>query len=61
MRENGVVIVESDREEPFTCPGFTLRRHAKYGRIRVSLLEKSGNASSEPVPDVGKEKDAAYE
>lgn len=63
VRENGKVIVESDREEPFTCPGFTLRRHAKYGRIRVSLLEKSGDAPSAPDPDREKEReeDAAYE
>lgn len=40
VREGGTVIVESDRDEPFFCPGFTLRRHAKYGRIRVSLLAR---------------------
>ena len=50
VRENGIVICESDREEPFSCPGFTLRRHAKSGRIRVSLLVKEEQDGREGDP-----------
>lgn len=37
---NGLVICEDDRSEPYHCQGLTLRRHAKYGRIYVTVLEK---------------------
>ncbi|MBQ7847179.1 MAG: 16S rRNA (guanine(966)-N(2))-methyltransferase RsmD [Clostridia bacterium] len=41
MLEEGCVIVcESDRKEPFEVQGLTLRRHARYGKVFVTLLEK---------------------
>ena len=39
LRANAVVICESDRPEPFEAEGLTLRRHAKYGRVYVTVLE----------------------
>ena len=37
---NGLVICEDDKDKPYAAEGLTLRRHAKYGRIYVTLLEK---------------------
>lgn len=37
---NGIVICEDDSSTPYECEGLTLRRHAKYGRIYVTVLEK---------------------
>lgn len=44
---NGLVICEDDREKPFEFDGLTLRRHAKYGRIYVTVLEKSNDGETE--------------
>ncbi len=47
MLEEGCVIVcESDRKEPFSVEGLNVRRHARYGKVFVTVLEKS-NAEEE--------------
>lgn len=40
LSDHAVIVCESDRPEPFEAEGLTLRRHAKYGRVHVTLLEK---------------------
>ncbi len=40
VEENGIVICEDDSSTAYECEGFTLRRHAKYGRVYVTVLEK---------------------
>ena len=37
---DGMIVCEDERAEPHTCPGFTVYRHAKYGRIYLTLLKK---------------------
>ena len=34
------IVCESDRSEPFTANGYTVKRHARYGKIYITLLEK---------------------
>ncbi len=41
LEEGCVIICESDRKEPFLAEGLTLRRHARYGKVFVTVLEKS--------------------
>lgn len=36
----GLVICETDDEKPLDGEGLTLRRHASYGKVYISLLEK---------------------
>lgn len=36
-----VIVCEDEREEPHALSGYTLRRHAKYGRIYLTVLEKT--------------------
>lgn len=40
LEDGCVVICESDRKEPFLAEGLTLRRHARYGKIFITVLEK---------------------
>jgi hypothetical protein len=42
-----VIICESDRKEPFSSEGFVLRRHARYGKIYVTVLEKQNGEEQE--------------
>lgn len=44
LAENAVVVCESDRKEPFAAEGLTLRRHAKYGTVYVTVLERHSEA-----------------
>lgn len=46
IRENGIIICESDDQAPITAEGYSVRRHARYGRIYITVLEK-GNAENE--------------
>ncbi len=41
IEENGIVICEDDSKEPYEAEGLRLRRFAKYGRIYVTVLEKT--------------------
>ena len=43
VEENGIVICEDDSATPYESEGFTLRRHAKYGRVYVTVLEKKAS------------------
>ena len=50
VRENGIIICESDDPNPVVCEGYTQRRHARYGRIYITVLVKEGaneNAESD--------------
>ena len=48
MLEQGCVIIcESDRKEPFSSDGLVLRRHARYGKIYVTVLEKTTGEEQE--------------
>ena len=41
MLANGaLVICESDKTEPICTEGLTVRRHARYGKVYITLLEK---------------------
>ena len=41
MLEDGAfVFCESQRKEPFSAPGLTLRRHSRYGRAYITFLFK---------------------
>jgi 16S rRNA (guanine(966)-N(2))-methyltransferase RsmD len=40
VRENGIVICECDDPTPVSCKGYRERRHAKYGRIYITVLVK---------------------
>ena len=46
VRENGIIICESDKATAIEVQGYTVRRHAKYGRIYITVLEK-GNGNNE--------------
>ncbi len=41
VRPGGIVVCEDERSEPYEYEGFTLRRHAKYGRAYLTVLEKT--------------------
>jgi len=41
IKDNGVIVCESDKKTPFELEGFNVRRHNRYGRIFVTLLERS--------------------
>jgi 16S rRNA (guanine(966)-N(2))-methyltransferase RsmD len=47
LEEGCVIICESDRKEPFSSEGFVLRRHARYGKIYVTVLEKQNGEEQE--------------
>ena len=47
VRQNGIVICESDDPTPVACDGYKQRRHARYGRIYITVLEKEGIADNE--------------
>lgn len=34
-----LVVCEGERPEPFECEGLTLRKHSRYGRTYITLLE----------------------
>ncbi len=38
--EGGFLVLESDRPEPFSLPGFSLFRHVRYGKAVITLLKK---------------------
>ncbi|MBQ9468778.1 MAG: 16S rRNA (guanine(966)-N(2))-methyltransferase RsmD [Clostridia bacterium] len=38
-----LVVCESDRPEPVEAEGYAVRRHARYGKIYITLLEKETN------------------
>ena len=42
VRENGIIICECDDSTPISCEGYKERRHAKYGRIYITVLVKEG-------------------
>ena len=37
---SGIIACEDEKDEPYSLPGYTLRKHAKYGRIYLSVLQK---------------------
>ena len=41
IKAGGIVVCEDEREAPYEFEGFTLRRHAKYGRAYLTVLEKN--------------------
>ena len=49
LAPGGVVVMESDKSEPFEAAGLKLRRHANYGRVYVTLLERA-NGEEENAP-----------
>ena len=40
VAEGGLIVCESDAEQPFSLPGYELKKHAKYGRAYVTVLRK---------------------
>ena len=42
IREKGIVICESDDPTPIEVAGYSLRRHARYGRVYITVLVKEG-------------------
>ena len=40
LATGALVIVESDKTEPICAEGLTVRRHARYGKVYITLLEK---------------------
>ena len=43
VAEGGFIVCESDSCEPFLCDGFSLVRHAKYGKAFITVLRKDFN------------------
>ena len=41
VKDGGIVVCEDERAEPYEFEGYTLRRHAKYGRAYLTVLEKN--------------------
>lgn len=41
VADGALVVCESDRPEPIEVEGLTLRRHASYGKVHITLLEKN--------------------
>ena len=44
INDNGLVICESDDAEPIEAEGYRVRRHARYGRIYITVLEKDNGS-----------------
>ena len=44
LYDNGIIICESDRTEPLSAEGMELVKHARYGKVYITILMK-------PVPD----------
>ncbi|MCI8590672.1 MAG: 16S rRNA (guanine(966)-N(2))-methyltransferase RsmD [Clostridiales bacterium] len=44
LAPGALLICEDERAEPYTLSGFILRKHAKYGRVYITILEKEGSA-----------------
>lgn len=40
IRPGGYLVCEDERQEPYTCPGFSLHKHTSYGRIHLTVLKK---------------------
>ena len=41
VSKGALVVCESDRKEEFSLEGFTVKRHANYGKIYITLLERN--------------------
>lgn len=41
VKPGGIVVCEDESTAPYEHEGFTLRRHAKYGRAYLTVLEKN--------------------
>lgn len=46
LAEGAIVVCESDREKPFSAPGMTEKRFAKYAKTYLTLLVKESEAGS---------------
>ena len=40
LHDNGMIICESDRTEPLSAQGMELFKHARYGKIHITILIK---------------------
>lgn len=47
VRDNGIIVCESDDPTPVSCEGYSERRHARYGRIYITVLVKESAADNE--------------
>jgi len=47
IADNGVIICESDSPEEYGYEGLIMRRHSKYGRVYITLLDKKASESDE--------------
>ena len=47
INDNGIVICECDDSAPVEVAGYNVRRHARYGRIYITVLEKAGGNAEE--------------
>ncbi len=48
VSEGGIVICESDKPAPVAAAGMTLRRHNRYGKIYITVLDKEGEEKYAP-------------
>lgn len=55
LRENALVICESDTKEPFCAEGMRVRRHSRYGRVYITLLEKCAEDEETACEDADNE------
>lgn len=47
LSDGGIMICETDEDKTYEREGFALRKHTHYGRVFVSVYEKTVNGESE--------------
>ncbi|MBE6609745.1 MAG: 16S rRNA (guanine(966)-N(2))-methyltransferase RsmD [Ruminococcaceae bacterium] len=47
LSDGGIMICETDEDKTYETEGFALRKHTHYGRVFVSIYEKTVNSESE--------------
>lgn len=50
MGPGGIIVCEDEKAEPYTLAGYAVKKHEKYGRIYITILEKmdEGGEGNEP-------------
>ncbi len=56
VRDGGFVVCESSKDTIFSCEGFSLVKHSKYGKAYVTVLQKNTEDILDNSKDEGGEK-----
>ena len=55
VADGGIVVCESDREEPFLNSNAVVMRFARYGRAKITILKKKDRTDTENESDCNRE------